>query len=184
MKSARGRLLSFPLCIKEDMNQFEALCKLASDENWCWNLFCTTCGHMHFRYAFSELAAGKSPTDPNWLVHGRYTRYSNRLGPLPRSYTEEQEERMHEICGEADISSIASNCKFPDWLGYLGLVLNHMNSRSESYKALSSIWASQLADLVSSNTPIHVRLEEVAKGSGVLNIKDLENCESDMMHNI
>jgi len=52
------------------MNQFEALCKLASDENWCWNLNCATCGHMHFRYAFSELAAAKSPEGGDWFNTG------------------------------------------------------------------------------------------------------------------
>jgi len=45
------------------MNQFESLCKLASDETWCWDLSCTTCGHMHFQYAFLELIKGRSPTD-------------------------------------------------------------------------------------------------------------------------
>ena len=77
------------------MNNFEELCKLASDENWCWNLFCTTCGHLHFKYAFSELAAGKSPKDQNWLIHRRHTRYTNLIGELPRNYSEKQKEQLH-----------------------------------------------------------------------------------------
>jgi hypothetical protein len=61
------------------MNQFEELCKLASKENWCWNLVCTTCGHLHFKYSFLELASGKSPTDSNWLVHCRSTGYQKAI---------------------------------------------------------------------------------------------------------
>ena len=80
------------------MNQFEALCKLTLDENWCWKLFCGTCGHMHFRYAFSELAAGKSSTQDNWIIHGSNTDYSSSLGSLPRSYTEQQKENVLSIC--------------------------------------------------------------------------------------
>lgn len=165
------------------MNQFVALCNLASTENWCWNLFCTTCGHMHFRYAFAELTEGKSPADPEWLIHRRKTRYSDRLGPLPRRYTEEQKEIMQKICREADLSEIASSCRFPDWLGYLGLVLQHTYSDSESFKALSSQWASQLADLVSSDALVHAQLMKISYGDGLLNINDLEAYESTIMHN-
>ena len=43
---------------KEDNHEdlpFLSLCRLASQENWCWKIICTTCGHMHFRYGFKEL---------------------------------------------------------------------------------------------------------------------------------
>ena len=96
------------------MNQFESLCKLASDEGWCWKLGCTTCWGAHFRYAFLELAAGKSPLDKNWIIHRRITKYSKLLGPFPKSFTEEQKVTILKICNDADISSIASSCRFPD----------------------------------------------------------------------
>lgn len=166
---------------KKRMNQFEALCKLASEESWCWNLFCTTCGHMHFRYAFSELAAGKTPENKDWLIHGSNTRYSTVLGPLPRNYTDSEKERVIGICLKANIISIASSCKFPDWLGYLGLVLEHMRSGSKAYTLLSSNWASQLMTMVPQNTQIHARLKEIANGDGLLSITDLENCELNIM---
>jgi hypothetical protein len=89
------------------MNQFESLCKLASDEYWCWMLCCGTCGHMHFRYALSELAAGKSPTEESWLVHRQNTRYSSALGTLPHNYKEQQNENGLGICIKANISSLA-----------------------------------------------------------------------------
>ena len=164
------------------MNQFESLCKLASDETWCWNLGCTTCGHMHFRYAFLELTKGKSPTDSQWQIHDRNTTYDH-LGSLPRNYTEEQKEIIHKICCEADLGIIESSCKFPDWLGYLGLILEHTYSGSKTYTELSSSWASQLIELVTSQSFIHARLQEIVEGNGVLCIKDLEECESNIMHN-
>lgn len=155
---------------------------MASDENWCWKLFCTTCGHMHFRYAFVELVVGKSPTEPGWIVHRRNTRYSNSLGPLPRNYTEEQKQKISIICSNANLSTVAEVCKFPDWLGYLGLILEHMFSDAEPYKKLSESWASQLSGMVSKGSTLHNRLCEVAQGKGMLNIKDLEACEFDIMH--
>ena len=164
------------------MNQFESLCKLASDETWCWDLSCTTCGHMHFQYAFLELIKGRSPTDSQWLIH-KNTSFSDQLGSLPRNYTGEQKEIIHKICCKANIGIIESSCKFPDWLGYLGLILKHMYSGSETYTELSSSWASQLIKLVTSQSLIHVRLQEIVEGKGVLDIDDLEECESDIMHN-
>ena len=53
---------------------------------------------MHFRYAFSELAAGMSPTDGSWLIHRKITKYSDTLGKLPYSYTEQQKRK-----GTADL---------------------------------------------------------------------------------
>jgi hypothetical protein len=164
------------------MNQFFYLCKLASDENWCWKLCCTTCGHMHFRYAFAELAAGKSPDDANWIIHRRNKQLTNTLGSFPSHYSEEQKAALSIICSQASIRFVVQYSKFPDWLGYLGLVLEHMYSNAHTYSALSKSWAAQLAELIASDTALYARLTQVAEGSGLLNIHDLESCESNMMH--
>jgi len=139
---------------------------------------------MHFRYAFAELAAGKSPEDQTWLIHRKSTRYSDSLGALPRSYSEDQKEMVLRICLEANIVSIASSCKFPDWLGYLGLVLDHMYSAANTYKLVSSRWASQLKELVVSESPIYDSLNEIAEQNNLLiNIQHLEACEQNIMYN-
>jgi len=143
---------------KKSVNLYEKLCKLASDEHWCWKLVCTTCGHMHFRYAFVELAERKSPTDSNWIIHGHNTQYSDILGPFPRSYTEHQKKCVIEICSTANLSNIAKACKYPDWLGYLGLILEHMHSNTESYSNLSKSWASQLKGIVNEDSSLSKRL--------------------------
>ena len=115
--------------------------------------------------------------DEEWLVHKQRTKYSDSLGPLPISYTEIQKQKVIAICSGANIIEIASDCRFPDWLGYLGLVVDHMQSESNTYLALSSSWALQLSELVDPVQPIHSRLISIAGGNGVLNIKDLEECE-------
>ena len=99
------------------MNQFNALSKLAPADRWCWNLHCTTSGHLHFRYAFLELASGKAINDGDWIVRRRNTSYTNQLRPLPRSYSESQKEKMLTICSDVNIQLIANECQFPDWLG-------------------------------------------------------------------
>jgi len=131
---------------------------------------------MHFRYAFAELSLGKSPQDMGWLIHQGLGDLS-AIGTFPRNFTQVQKEVVLNICSEADIEEIASGCKFPDWLGYLGLVIEDMNSHSEAFQSLSSKWASQLMTLVSQHSWIYARLKEVSSENGILSIKDLEACE-------
>lgn len=123
------------------LNNFEALCELASQENWCWRLGRDTCGHAMFRYSFSELAAGKSPNDNTWIVKGHIKRLryvSAQLGRWPKRYDLKQKEIIIKICRDADLSVISKRCRFPDWLGYLGLVLRHME-QSPSFPKLSEL---------------------------------------------
>ena len=51
-----------------ERDPFHALCLLASRESWCWDLSCSTCGQVEFRYALRELIAGKHPDAPEWMV--------------------------------------------------------------------------------------------------------------------
>ena len=137
---------------------------------------------MHFKYAFKELAEGKSPEDQAWVVHSSETSYHRLLVPIPRQYSESQKEKILNICLNADIHSISKNCKFPDWLGYLGLVLEHMHSGSKIYKSVSVKWASQLKELVPEHSQIYSRLCEIAENDDkLLNIKNLEACEIEML---
>ena len=121
-----------------------------------------------------------SPTSRRGPGHRycNHARYLKTLHPFPRNPTEEQKEKVTNICRNANLLSIAETCKYPDWLGYLGLVLVHMFSGAESYKKLSENWASQLSELVSEGSAIRMRLAEIAEGNGVLDIKDLEACEA------
>ena len=62
------------------MNQFEAVCQLASHEGWCWDLNCTTCGNMHFTYAFKEMSLEKSPEDDwNYFLNRSQVIYTSIL---------------------------------------------------------------------------------------------------------
>ena len=162
-----------------EMNQFEALCKLASDENGCWKLGCSTCGHFHFRYAFLELATGKSPKDSNWIVNFRDAKYCDSLGDIPTSFTEEQKRTINNICADSNIKAIAESCRFPDWLGYVGLVIEYTRSSTESYKKLSKSLAFQLSEMISKESKVYERFSKIATGQGLLNIRDLEEFETE-----
>lgn len=164
------------------MFPFEELCILASEENWCWNIYCTTCGHLHFRYSFAEIANGKTPADADWIIHSEITSYTRPLGNIPRNFTSKQKQKVNEICKDANLARIAKECKFPDWLGYLGLVLHHLGGDSDADRQLALAWASQLKKLVSAESRSFINLESICSTSSrTLNLRDLEQCETDML---
>ncbi len=137
-------------------NQFEAVCILASDEWWCWDLNCTTCGNMHFTYAFKEMRRGKSPEDEDWLTRADvdheklFAKYGRPVGPpyykVPLS--DFGKEKLIKICSEARISNLAENCAYPEWLAYMGWALFGLKISSENYKNLANNWAKQLKDFI------------------------------------
>lgn len=181
------------------MNQFEDLCKLASEESWCWNVNCTTCGHQHFKYAFLELTQGKSPADDDWITSVRNDDITRSSGRVPRRFTLRQKEILAIICRGANLRSISQNCKSPDWLGYIGLVLYHTRKIPKSrlhrdsfiqyleidepgeigaFKRLSQDWARQLRELVWRDSDAYTRLCEIADEKGrIMTLKDLGACE-------
>ena len=132
--------------------------------------------------ALCELAAGKSPNDSTWIIQGRKARPNYliaQLGKLPRQYDQKQRVEITRICLNADLSRISKCCRFPDWLGYLGLVLHHMNFSPLFFKLCES-WAGQLSQMMPVDSDIYARLSDLSKDNGILEISDLELCEREL----
>jgi hypothetical protein len=175
------------------MNQFNEICVLASKENWCWRILCTTCGHAYFRHALLELTQGKSPRDTDWITNNQGDN-SFICRHAPRNFNNRQRNNIALICRGADLKFIADNCKFPDWLGYLGLIVHHFTkpqrrpganrfinestSQDDFYVRLSRDWAMQLQELVYQGSPIYERLNELIKNGDTLTLKDIQDCEN------
>lgn len=157
------------------MNPFEELCKLASEERWCWNMYCSTCGHMHFKLAFLALARGESPSDPSWKIHADSS--SGSLGEIPRAFDDVQQETLCDICSKADLKVISESCSFPAWLGYLGLVLRYTPSSGPAFYKMHKDWAKQLLTMVPDNSAVSKEMEAIAGGDGYLAFHHLEACE-------
>ncbi len=166
------------------MNAFDALCMLASVERWCWNYPCSTCANMEFRYGFLELARGKHPNDEDWImtrddiIEGKVYKFPYKY---PFEYPIEDREAILKICLESDLAVINDICSFPEWLGYLGLVLQYMNSWREPsylYIEVSKHWASQLQKMIPRSSAIHERLSLIMSSDELtLRFSDLEACE-------
>ena len=136
-------------------NSFEALCTLASKEGWCWKIGCLTCAHMYFRYGFMELSRGKHPDVSNWIVsNSRRDELHAKLGPVwndSQGPSASEQYELIAILSDASLSKIAKRCRFPSWLGYLGLALNYTEKVEAQTRVLTKSWTPQLLDMLPKN---------------------------------
>ncbi len=131
-------------------NAFNQLCELAFENKWCWKVPCTTCANYDFRYAFLQLADDKKPLDPNWMTTSCIEK--ENIYKFPHEYTNTVKKSVLKICLESNLKSINEHCTFTDWLGYLGVVLTHMeprhNENRDLYDKVSIYWEKQLQDMI------------------------------------
>ncbi|MBP7370288.1 MAG: hypothetical protein KA902_02515 [Arenimonas sp.] len=164
--------------MSSDINSFVALCLLASKERWCWNLICTTCGHMQFRYAFKEIAKGVHPGGEYWTVHQNNRDDFKRLGEMPRTFGIEDQRTLISIFSSASIATIAKECTFPAWLGYLGLALRYTEIAESESRILTLKWIPQILELTHQGHSAQKMLREIqGESRRVLSWLDLEEVE-------
>lgn len=162
-------------------NSFVALCEYASQNNWCWNLFCTTCGHGAFRVAFSKLIQDQHPDNDSFWPHGRSNsdplREMDDNNDFWREASVANQLKLTTIVAGAKISDIQEVAKFPDWLGYIGLVINHCSDR-EARELLSDAFIPQFIIMTEKNTELSNYLKKMQSDNSILGINDLSRIES------
>ena len=137
---------------------------------------------MHFRYSLLELARGKEPGREDWIVDSTRTDYADELGPFPREYSDGEKEAILHVCADASLLRISKTCQFPDWLGYLGLVLALASYEHRIYVKTATVWAWQLRQMVRRGSPAWTRLSaRIAEPAELLSFSDLELVESALL---
>ena len=132
-------------------NPFEALCVLASNKRYCWTLYCTTCGAMDIRTGFTMIAKGYHPQEEKWDIE-----HSKLKRTMSQDWSEEMTEKFITELSNASLEFISDNCLFPDWLGYLGLVLHQFHFDFNNRIKLSSAWKPQLDAIAKKRSPQNV----------------------------
>ncbi|MFA6662478.1 MAG: hypothetical protein WCS56_05550 [Bacilli bacterium] len=162
-------------------NPFVALCEYASRNNWCWKIICTTCGHSAFRVAFSKIVRNEHPDDDIFWPNGKenYSVFKER-----DSYNDfnsgiidvDIQLKLARIVADAKISDIQKIAKFPDWLGYIGLVMHYCYNDKAS-KILSDSLILQFKELFQANK----YMMEYLNSKQTLSVRDLEILENSII---
>lgn len=165
-------------------NPFVALCDYASQNNWCWKIHCTTCGHGAFRISFSKIAEGQHPDDPSFFPHGKGNhsplKESDMYGDLWGIHNLDSQMKLAEIVSQANLSDIQAVSKFPDWLGYIGLVITHLPS-NRARMALSSTFIPQFSTFLEKDNEIKAFLEHKKMTGEPLSVTDLDKIEKSII---
>jgi hypothetical protein len=145
---------------------------LASEQNWCWNIHCGTCGHGVFRWAFRALSKGKRPGMPDWNVSWgprvSFTELEALNGAMPPfdGWPLPEQCTLQNVIAGADLKRIASACKSPDWLGYVGLGLHYTQDAEAEQPRLTRALVPQLAILVNPRSMAAELLAGLANPNG------------------
>ena len=163
---------------KSSNNSFLLFCNYASRRNLCWNIFCTTCGSHEFRSGIYALMKGNHFTDDDqWLNLGKT--YKGPWFEWPVSETEY--EKFSKVVQNCKLTDVAESCKFPDWLGYLGICLSWLEKWEQEEKHLTQIWGSQLMELCQEKDSLPTELlSNIEKQTGYLHYSDLGYFESEI----
>jgi len=135
------------------MNALFDLLVNASDNNWCWNLFCTTCGHQDLRKGFDKIIGGNGFAD--------------------FSATHDQKQELRILAANIDLRDASKQMKFPDWLGYFGIILFRTEPVERDTMLLTDHFTQQLQ-------PFGVDWKKYLddQGRSHMNYTDLEYLES------
>lgn len=162
-------------------NAFVALCDYASKNNWCWKIVCTTCGHDSFRVGFSKIIRGQHPDDDFFWPNGKedsifYKEIKDYKEFKFKTFDADQ-LKLATLVADAKLSDIQAIVKFPNWLGFIGLVIFHCSS-TESRKILSDSFLPQFIHFVKNDREICEYLKEKQKKSEFLSVNDLSRIET------
>ena len=123
-----------PLDEVEKLNSFQEICTVANEEQWCWNIACETCGHVHFVHSLFLLIDEEIP-EPEYTSKKQNILSSNS-------------KKIQEKVKDTSIDYFANNFKYPDFLGYLGIALHYSQSTENENRILTEKWIPQFITIM------------------------------------
>ena len=162
-------------------NAFVALCKAASENDWCWNISCTTCGHCGFKVGFSKIIHEQHPDDDSFWTQGKrdsdLLKEVEEYGDFWHRASRENQMELASIVATVKISDIQAVSKFPDWLGYIGLVIHHCPERA-AREIISDSLLPQFIEMLKDDIEICDYFNKKLANRELLSVNDLSRIES------
>mgnify|MGYP003974859035 CR=1 FL=1 len=164
-------------------NAFNALCELASNNNWCWNIYCTTCGHSLFKAAFNELIRGKHPDESTWIITDWESLKNLEVSyPNIQNWGVNQQESLANIITNSSVLDLPATTNSTDWLGYLGLGLKYTQNFEQKTKQITCSIVPHLIKMIKGGCEAIVMLNGLLEEDGrELRWTDLELIEKSLL---
>ena len=141
------------------MNEFEKLCKLASERDWCWNIHGSPCGNAQLNIGLALIAHDIPLSSSSWDysyeppdVISDY--FEGHHGDLTCRIIPKMHSHLSEVLSEANLKTIRKNHQdnhnyiysSEDWLGYLGVVLHRVLGLDA--RLVGGSWKTQLNQMI------------------------------------
>ena len=127
----------------EKLNSFQEICTVADEEEWCWNIFCGTCGHCNFVKSLALLINRRELT-PTVNGETKTPSYHYMKDKLLNDFSHNVQEKVKDT----SIDYFANNFKYPDFLGYLGIALYYSQSAENENRILTEKWIPQFITIM------------------------------------
>lgn len=171
---------------EEKRNSYLALSQLAVKNKWCFNIFCPFCGHMPFRYAFMELAAGIHPDDEAWGVKRRWPsdwrQLREKRGVLPLQgmpeWNRSKEAVLALSLGKLDIVEMAKTVAFPEWLYIIGVGLYYTENIEKKNPKITQNLLTHLLDFFKLEDDAITTFQSMIKENKAITWRDLPVIEN------
>jgi len=122
-------------------NAFVALAELAAQGDWCMEVPCTSCGNGLIMDGFREIARGRHPDAPDWIVGNERGREDDRRVESatgdPLTLSREEQARLSEIVAEADYGEVSAVMSWPPYFFLYPLVLLRCEENEAATRRLS-----------------------------------------------
>jgi len=167
-------------------NEFTALVDFAARKGgFCYKIVCTTCGHSEMRLAFSKIIRGVHPDSDDFMSKDLWDDlrvfndfkndfYTDRLN----SNKIESQNKLAKIVAGSKISDLKRLGKFPDWLGYIGLVLFHLRGNDAATKLISRSLLRQFSEDIDEGNYLKSELYREYNNDFDLTLSDLSRLET------
>ncbi len=170
------------------LNSFQEICTVANEEQWCWNLFCGTCGHRNFVKSLA-LLINRRPLALSINGITRIPSYYYMKDKLLNDFSHNVQEKVKDV----SIEYFANNFKYPDFLGYLGIALFYSQSAENENRILTERWIPQFIAIMNQSERSGVLANVLKKrvfylenilfdNKKILTVKDLEIIERSCSH--
>ena len=171
------KTLNGPDYYGQPKSYFQALCHTASQQRWCWQLKCTTCHCMYIRAGFYLIAKKEEFT----LLSVLNLIKNPNINFSKLSFSEM--ENVIIDASKADLNMI-KYCKFPDWLGYIGLLyaLFNYDETSHAIRKLTKSYCTQFQKMLDKKSKSFIWIDRIIQSDykETFPLSLLESIEKDL----
>lgn len=155
---------------------FTAMVLRGHQDNWCWKIFCGTCGHSYYKRALLEVGNGMHPEDSDFWCNQKDERQT--WWPDDREFTPAIQERILVEATRADVHLLFTTCGSTFTLASVGLVLYHCERAERRHRLLSPVLSAVFRyRLASAGMDPEQREQLLRTERGIWHWRDLERLE-------